>query len=728
MEQEEEISDPTLLLDQTGVILAWYLPGVLSEEFQWDCSRNLELLFLDLSRSCTLFEGEITGAIKLSLAWYQQGRVPFRHRPEVLALLKDFHGDSGPWEWLGASSLQTVVLLAALLVMHPDLYASGREALLKLAKSNEDTEMGLSSPSEAVEKEFPWYSDLHGLWKGIPSYTPKSIVNSTPGVSRGTQLLTLVQPKNSPVASSSSQTILSAPTVPSTLLSGPTALLFGSTVPSGPPPSGPPSLPSGPSALTVPTGTPTSSSAELCSRGGQEKGKQHAEAPIKPDVDMNLDDFEGNYNMNEDPEPEVESARGHKHSALAPSPSPPPLLAFAYPRKDAMPEIDNRSAFHFGFPASQASSGSCGHQSRCTPNPSYHRSSVTSSASTRAPFSSTSESPVTSQSTMFKCSKTVVLTRDSIEEILDKGMAAINDDKNQSSSAKLARLRLKLDHACFADEHAFEREQCNSELANAAIVHQRLQKVVESQIRLKQAESKDVEKHEEVRRKLEEEARRKAEEDERKQKAEAEVARVVAKRLRQGSQESQRRGASGSLKGSEVGPSQGQYSLRGLREGGGAVSGSQDRTVEDVCEVHAGTLVVPGGQSRERQKSPEARGESEGEDKEGKEDEEDEEHQDALGALLESYEAQRQANEAYQGAVMAQLLGIQQVLLDGLAAFLVSQGSRFGESGEGWGVSEWKGKERDEGQGGQGTDAEDGDEEEDEGEEGGEEDGDGDVV
>ncbi|KAF9220358.1 hypothetical protein BS17DRAFT_681353, partial [Gyrodon lividus] len=43
--------------------------------------------------------------------------------------------------WLGASFLQTTVLLVALLVMHPDLYASGREALLKLAESNEDTEM-----------------------------------------------------------------------------------------------------------------------------------------------------------------------------------------------------------------------------------------------------------------------------------------------------------------------------------------------------------------------------------------------------------------------------------------------------------------------------------------------------------------------------------------------------------------------------------------------------------
>ncbi|KAF9222184.1 hypothetical protein BS17DRAFT_818894 [Gyrodon lividus] len=127
-------------------------------------------------------------------------------------------------------------------------------------------------------------------------------------------------------------------------------------------------------------------------------------------------------------------------------------------------------------------------------------------------------------------------------------------------------------------------------------------------------------------------------------------------------------------------------------------------------------------QKRQRQKSPEVREEDVGED------EEDEERRDVLGALTESYKAQRRANKAYQGAVVAHLSGIRQVLLDGLPAFLVAQGSRFGDSGGSWGASEWKGKERDDGEEGQGTDGEDGDEEGDEGEEGGQEDGDREVV
>ncbi|KIK77159.1 hypothetical protein PAXRUDRAFT_167656, partial [Paxillus rubicundulus Ve08.2h10] len=77
---EELVCELTLLLDQTGVIMAWHLPGVLSEQFQ------LEFLFPDITRSITslrswrtqedLFtESRIRGAIELSPAWYQQGQV-----------------------------------------------------------------------------------------------------------------------------------------------------------------------------------------------------------------------------------------------------------------------------------------------------------------------------------------------------------------------------------------------------------------------------------------------------------------------------------------------------------------------------------------------------------------------------------------------------------------------------------------------------------------------------
>ncbi|KIK71997.1 hypothetical protein PAXRUDRAFT_22526 [Paxillus rubicundulus Ve08.2h10] len=82
----ELVCEPTLLLDQTWVIMAWHLPGVLSEEFQRDRVGNLEFVFPDISRSITssrswrtqedLFtESWIRGTIELSPAWYQQGQV-----------------------------------------------------------------------------------------------------------------------------------------------------------------------------------------------------------------------------------------------------------------------------------------------------------------------------------------------------------------------------------------------------------------------------------------------------------------------------------------------------------------------------------------------------------------------------------------------------------------------------------------------------------------------------
>ncbi|KIK72488.1 hypothetical protein PAXRUDRAFT_180569, partial [Paxillus rubicundulus Ve08.2h10] len=129
---EELVCEPTLLLDRTGVIMAWHLPGVRVSKR--DCAGNLEFLFPDISRSITdsrswrtqedLFtESQIRGAIELSPAWYQQGQVPYRHRPKVSAILKASHADPGPQQWLQAGALQNAILSVTLMVMHPDLYA-----------------------------------------------------------------------------------------------------------------------------------------------------------------------------------------------------------------------------------------------------------------------------------------------------------------------------------------------------------------------------------------------------------------------------------------------------------------------------------------------------------------------------------------------------------------------------------------------------------------------------
>ncbi|KIK76246.1 hypothetical protein PAXRUDRAFT_170505 [Paxillus rubicundulus Ve08.2h10] len=77
------VCEPTLLLDRTGVIMAWHLPGVLSEEFQvgFQSLISIAMVLLNLGRGTVswrtqedLFtESWIRGTIELSPAWYQQG-------------------------------------------------------------------------------------------------------------------------------------------------------------------------------------------------------------------------------------------------------------------------------------------------------------------------------------------------------------------------------------------------------------------------------------------------------------------------------------------------------------------------------------------------------------------------------------------------------------------------------------------------------------------------------
>lgn len=54
------------------------------------------------------------------------------HTPEVSALLKQSRSDKGPRQWLEDHWMPIAMLSACMIVMHPDLYASGREAFDRL--------------------------------------------------------------------------------------------------------------------------------------------------------------------------------------------------------------------------------------------------------------------------------------------------------------------------------------------------------------------------------------------------------------------------------------------------------------------------------------------------------------------------------------------------------------------------------------------------------------------
>ncbi|KAF9231416.1 hypothetical protein BU15DRAFT_82432 [Melanogaster broomeanus] len=82
------ISEPTVVVDKQGCVLAWYLPGVFSRRIQdkmWDVLEHIKPLLKNSTTSSaeqkwhmtpSLFrkDASIKGSIELSPAWFQQGR------------------------------------------------------------------------------------------------------------------------------------------------------------------------------------------------------------------------------------------------------------------------------------------------------------------------------------------------------------------------------------------------------------------------------------------------------------------------------------------------------------------------------------------------------------------------------------------------------------------------------------------------------------------------------
>ncbi|KAH9035546.1 hypothetical protein EDB85DRAFT_2143712 [Lactarius pseudohatsudake] len=94
-------SGPQIVIDTDNIILAWYLPGVLSTDVQ-------------------------TGMITLSPAWFQQG-----HNASVNFKLP------AAMSWLEEISESNTILSAILGVIHPHLYKSGQDTFSRLRRAAE---------------------------------------------------------------------------------------------------------------------------------------------------------------------------------------------------------------------------------------------------------------------------------------------------------------------------------------------------------------------------------------------------------------------------------------------------------------------------------------------------------------------------------------------------------------------------------------------------------------
>ncbi|KAG2029392.1 hypothetical protein BDR03DRAFT_815127, partial [Suillus americanus] len=138
---------PSVVIDSSGRIIVWYLPGALTTMIMKDIHGATHSMSGLLKHSITTSkitqwrtnrsnfhtspDGMVTpGCINISPAWFQQGREVHGFLPEVSAALK---GDAGRNI---TTSLQRsgIIVSAALWVMHPDLYWAGMETQVRLGK------------------------------------------------------------------------------------------------------------------------------------------------------------------------------------------------------------------------------------------------------------------------------------------------------------------------------------------------------------------------------------------------------------------------------------------------------------------------------------------------------------------------------------------------------------------------------------------------------------------
>ncbi|KAH9037002.1 hypothetical protein EDB85DRAFT_1861756 [Lactarius pseudohatsudake] len=139
------ISRPCIVVDMQGVILAWHLPGILTDSRQSEmmaATQKLHSLLEKRPRSTSWrldpeyfpsgLEG-LQGLVNFSPAWFQQGHERVQEFPQVSASLKT----PAALEWLDRATESNSIMSAILAVIHPELYDAGRNTLKVLRGHSE---------------------------------------------------------------------------------------------------------------------------------------------------------------------------------------------------------------------------------------------------------------------------------------------------------------------------------------------------------------------------------------------------------------------------------------------------------------------------------------------------------------------------------------------------------------------------------------------------------------
>ncbi|KAG2747996.1 hypothetical protein P692DRAFT_20834277 [Suillus brevipes Sb2] len=142
------IDKPATIIDASGAIIAWYLPDTLTGATQKEMLAASEFLGPSLAKSVKADSnwrtnpewfkqssddvGLIPGCINFSPAWFQQGHEHVSD-PEVSASLKGPSSES----ILKAIARLAAIATAALRVMHPEQYFTGKAESKELLKMSE---------------------------------------------------------------------------------------------------------------------------------------------------------------------------------------------------------------------------------------------------------------------------------------------------------------------------------------------------------------------------------------------------------------------------------------------------------------------------------------------------------------------------------------------------------------------------------------------------------------
>ncbi|KAI6095708.1 hypothetical protein EDD16DRAFT_1516009 [Pisolithus croceorrhizus] len=145
--QYQEITEPTVIVDGSGNIKLWYLPGALdtghqvqnlkfpdSREFTFIPETNLEFTQQNGSstegRHKTFRNAQMADRHSIILGNGRSKRQLLNFHPEVSWLLKSGQEQNRTWEWVDQMSKFHALLLGTLVVIHPHMYASGWEVLI----------------------------------------------------------------------------------------------------------------------------------------------------------------------------------------------------------------------------------------------------------------------------------------------------------------------------------------------------------------------------------------------------------------------------------------------------------------------------------------------------------------------------------------------------------------------------------------------------------------------